>query len=451
MKSSRKFYSQLALVLIMTVLISGCAGNSRSGESSKKDTKKASKEKVELIISTPPLLYGKLGGENAENSAYTDFLEYAAQKFAAQYTEAEVEYQVRGFDYVDEAQAVKEKLGTKDAPDVLFEGFFNMGSYIHSGYMVPLDDIIDDELRDDISDRIWSEGMYQGETYMIPFYHLPNTMAYNAKLFEETGLDKYVAEKGTIANWSLDEWGTILDTLAEKLPATKFPMMMYAKNNQGDTHIMMLLRAFGCPFFTEDGKFCVNTPEGIKALKWIQDGVGRGWYPPASENLELSDMMELFQNDQLAVCMMNPANVAVFEKADLDARQVNFPSVNGTGMSTTFVSGFGVFDKGDEEKVKAAKAFVKFVCNDEELQQATLPNVPVRTSYQKLYKDKIVMSDAYAANEPTLVNFTGNLPNWTDVRSVFYPQMQNLLTGEKTPEEVAADIDAACNAAVEGK
>lgn len=227
--------------------------------------------------------------------------------------------------------------------------------------------------------------------------------------------------------------------------------MMYAKNNQGDTHIMMLLRAFGCPFFTEDGKFCVNTPEGIKALKWIQDGVGRGWYPPASENLELSDMMELFQNDQLAVCMMNPANVAVFEKAGLDARQVNFPSVNGTGMSTTFVSGFGVFDKGDEEKVKAAKAFVQFVCNDEELQQATLPNVPVRTSYQKLYKDKIVMSDAYAANEPTLVNFTGNLPNWTDVRSVFYPQMQNLLTGDKTPEEVAADIDAACNAAVEGK
>ena len=120
-------------------------------------------------------------------------------------------------------------------------------------------------------------------------------------------------------------------------------------------------------------------------------------------------------------------------------------------MSTTFVSGFGVFDKGDEEKVKAAKAFVQFVCNDEELQQATLPNVPVRTSYQKLYKDKIVMSDAYAANEPTLVNFTGNLPNWTDVRSVFYPQMQNLLTGDKTPEEVAADIDAACNAAVEGK
>lgn len=58
------------------------------------------------------------------------------------------------------------------------------------------------------------------------------------------------------------------------------------------------------------------------------------------------------------------------------------------------------------------------------------------------------MKDAYAENEKTLVNFTNNLPNWIGVRDVFYVQIQNLLTGQKTPEEVAADIDKECNAAV---
>lgn len=445
MESKKRVCRLWAVVLAMALLISGCGGSSSSKD---EDKSSKSKEKIKLVISTPPLIYGKLGGENAESAAYTDFLDYAAEKFAAQYTEAEVEYQVRGFDYVDEDKAIKEKLGTPESPDVLFEGFFNMGSYIHTGYMVPLDDIIDDEIRADISDRIWSEGMYQGKTYMYPFSHLPNTLAYNVKLFQEAGLEKYISEEGTIANWSLEDWNIILDTLAEKLSSTQFPMMMYAKNNQGDTHIMVLLRAFGCSFFADDGSFCVNTPEGVKALKWIQDGVGRGWFPPASENLQISDMMDLFNNNQLAVCMMNPTNQIFFDQNGIEVRKVNFPSVNGTGLSTTFVSGFGVFDNKDEKRIKVAKDFVKFVCNDTELQKASLPNIPARLSQQERFRDEIAMKDAYAANESTLVNFTGNLPNWTGVRAVFYQQIHNLLTGEKTPEEVAADIDEACNAAV---
>lgn len=453
MKNNGKLVTFCAAFLSVALILGGCAGIAPSDNTEKdlkEDTQRAdsSREKVKLVICTPPLLYGKLGGENAESSAYTDFLEYAAEKFVAQYSEAEVEYVIQGFDYVDEDKVIKDSLGTADAPDVLFEGFFNMGSYIHSGYMVPLDDIIDEEIRADISDRIWSEGMYQGKTYMFPFYHLPNTLAYNAEMFREAGLDEYISESGTITSWSIEEWELILDTLAEKLPSTEYPMMMYAKNNQGDTHIMVLLRAFGCPFFTDDGSFCLNTPEGIEALAWIQNGVQRGWFPPASENLQLMDLMELFRNSQLAICIMNPSNQSFFDQRGLDVRQVNFPSVNGTGISTTFVSGFGIFDNGDEEKIKAAKAFVKFVCNDMELQQACLPNIPVRTSLQEVYKDRILMNDAYAANESTLVNFTNNLPNWTGVRAVFYPQIQDLLLGEKTPEEVAADIDEVCNAAV---
>ena len=98
-----------------------------------------------------------------------------------------------------------------------------------------------------------------------------------------------------------------------------------------------------------------------------------------------------------------------------------------------------------------AKAFVKFVCNDKELQQVCLPNIPVRTSLQEYYKKDIFMQEAYKANEDTLVNFTNNLPHWNDVRSVFYKQIQTLLTKEKTPKQVAEAIDSECNKAVYAK
>ena len=45
-------------------------------------------------------------------------------------------------------------------------------------------------------------------------------------------------EDGKIQSWTPEEWEHILSTLAAELPEMTYPMMMYAKNDQGDTHIM---------------------------------------------------------------------------------------------------------------------------------------------------------------------------------------------------------------------
>ena len=58
-----------------------------------------------------------------------------------------------------------------------------------------------------------------------------------------------------------------------------FAFMMYAANNQGDSHIMTLLRAYGCRLFDENGRFAVNTPEGIRALTWIKELDAQGITP----------------------------------------------------------------------------------------------------------------------------------------------------------------------------
>ncbi|MFQ9801073.1 MAG: hypothetical protein ACLR23_21495 [Clostridia bacterium] len=65
------------------------------------------------------------------------------------------------------------------------------------------------------------------------------------------------------------------------------------------------------------------------------------------------------------------------------------------------------------------------------------------------YKDQIFMLDAFHRNNENAVDFTANNPNWRGVRAVFFPHIQDLLRGDKTAAEVAAALDADCNAAIE--
>ena len=148
-----------------------------------------------------------------------------------------------------------------------------------------------------------------GKTYMMPFLSLQNLLLYNKELFRAAGLEEFVSDEDVIQGWSVGEWEHILDTLAENLPDNNFPMMMYAKNDQGDTHIMTLIRSQGSEFFDSDGNFNISSDEGKAALQWIAGGKEKGWFPPSCENLEIIDMTELFTNGHLAITMANNASI----------------------------------------------------------------------------------------------------------------------------------------------
>lgn len=108
-----------------------------------------------------------------------------------------------------------------------------------------------------------------------------------------------------------------------------------------------------------------------------------------------------------------------------------------------------MFDNGDETKIQAAKDFLSFLLSDGEAMKYTLGTLPVSKSVTQQYQDEIWMLKAYGENTAdTVDNIRGSL-NWQGVRDVFYRNINDLLTGEKSPEEAAAAIDESCNAALE--
>lgn len=428
----KKLVSLLLLFAMLCSLFAGC------GLEQKKD--------ITLIIKTPELPLNAVSNPDIAVSA--EFLQLAGEAFAAQYTKANVTIQVEAFDYVDEVEAITGCFDTEDATDILYEGYFNMASYLHTGRVVPLDDIISDTLRADIDDASWAMSMANGKTYMMPFLSMQNILIYNKELFQSCGLDSYIADDVVIQNWTMEEWNIILDTLAAKLPERTYPLMMYGKNNQGDTHIMSLIRCFGSRIFDDQGNFDFESSEAVQALAWIQGGVDKGWYPPHAENLEVSDCVELFTNDRLALVIFNNGNITLYDNIE-DYGYVNFPG----NTATSFVTGFEVFDNGDETRVQAAKDFVRYLYDTPEWLELSAGNIPVSRTVSDKYKGQITMLEEFTKNSVNVVDFMNNSPNWqggdNSVRSVFWPHIHALLARETTPEECAAALNADCNAALQ--
>lgn len=404
-------------------------------------------KEIRIILKTPPLTISN-GGASEIKETY-DLMARAGEDFEKQY-DKNVNIEVIKFNYEDETRHIADCFDTEDATDILFEGYFNMSSYIYTGRPVPLDGVLDEDVVKDFAENDYNAGKVEGRSYMLPYYSLQNTLVYNKQMFKQCGLDEYIAPDNEVANWTLEEWDIILDTLAEKLPDMQYPMAMYAKDNQGDTHIMTLLRSRGCEFFDENNDFHVNCPEGIAALKWIQEGVDRNWYPEGVHNLSINDCMTLFYNNQLAICIANNASYSGYDRDKVGL--VNFPSVDGNGLSTSFETGFMVFDNGDEEKLEVARDFLRYFYSQEEYLDFEAVGLPANKSVTEKMKDKIYMLDTYDANKVTNVDFTMNNPNWqgteTSVRSVFWPHIHDLLTGDITPEKCAEDIDRDCNRAI---
>ncbi|WP_294146353.1 ABC transporter substrate-binding protein [uncultured Clostridium sp.] len=432
MKNWRRIVTEGIFFVMLVGALTGCK------------TQEAEKRQITLKVKLPPLTVANADTDITDSY---EVLSRVGEEFAAQYTDYDVTVEVVKFGYTEEDEYITGCFDTDNAVDILFEGYFNMAGYIHTGRVAPLDDIITEEMRADVDTMLWKMSQMDGKTYMMPYYSLQNTLIYNRDLFRQCGLEKYIGEEGTIQSWTPEEWEDILSTLAEKLPEMTYPMLMYAKNDQGDTHIMTLLRSKGSSFFDEKGRFNLNTEEGIAALQWIADSYQKGYFPAGCENMEIVDCSNLFANNQLAIYIANSATLPGMDRSSTGV--ANFPSPDGKGYNTSFVTGFEIFDNGDPEKVRAAKDFLRYFMSNEELMNYAQVGIPASNATTERVSGHIFMQEAYTANASNTVDFTANNPNWRGVRDVFYTHIHELLAGTKTPQEAAEALDEDCNAAIE--
>ncbi len=395
-------------------------------------------EDVDLEVVLTPQWKGVYGADE-EGADYDSFFLEAAELYMAEHPNVNIDVQVIPSDQRDSQLSVG--LDTDSLPNIFFDSTFALSSWPHQGVALPLDDIVSEDSKVDISDSIWENVTIADEIYFYPFSQNQGTIVYNAEMFEAAGLDEYIGGEEEIVSWTTEEFTEILTTLKDTNPSVA-PLGFFAVNEQGDTWTQMYMRAFGNDFYGEDGKLVLNEESGVEALEYIKMLDDEGLLVDGAESLNSNDVNAMFQNQELAVSFTNSVlynNMLADMDNDVidefDVRLANAPAAEGVDPSAfTYIVGSVVFDTLDDAENQVAKDFVKFYSEHEELVNASTNTLPVRTSVSDANSD-LPFLDAYNANEKYIVNFSNNTAGYSELRNVFFPEIQAVLIGEKNAQE----------------
>lgn len=401
--------------------------------------------KVNLVIKTGVSPFSPVLDTNTPD-AYT-LLKKASNDFITHYSKSNVTVSLTQYESARRGVEIDGYFGTPLSPDVIFASTFNLVTYVHEGKLIPLDSILDSGIREDIRDGCLAGCIVNGKTYMLPYITFQNALCFNKKLFRAAGLEKY-CNTDAVQSWTLEEWEEVLAALKASLPSTSYPMMMYAADEQGDTHIMTLLRSRGSPFFDEYGNVCLSRAEGVEALEWLRKSNEKGYFPPHPERLVILDNYELFIAGQLGIYLVNRTIQQYFDKEGIECGYVNFPSIDGKGFTTSFDMSFAIVDNEDKNKLSAAKAFVSHIYKSRFLDYSVGGGNPVSRRVATKYAAYLSDVSRYMNNTACNINFSGSSPNWIEVRAVFYQHIRDLFTTSKSAIQIAHEIDMDLNAAI---
>lgn len=437
----------LALVMAATMVLSLAACGSTkeqapaAGGGTQAQPDAAQGDAVTLTLWLTPQWKGVFSGDEP-NADYDSFFKEAAKRYNELNPNVTINVEVVAGDARDEKLKVAAETNT--LPDIVYEGAFTLSSQYHKGNIVTLDDIITDADKSDIADGIWENCQVEGQTFIFPFAHMPGTLIYNADMFRQAGLDKWIGGEYDIVTWTPDEYKEILTGLRDNLEGV-YPMSLFAMNNQADTWNLSYLRMFGSPFFDETGHLSVNDEAGVKALEYILDLYKNGLTVPGAESLTSNDCNAMFQNQQIVISFTNSTlysnlrtDMASGAIGTFDARLANIPG-DPHPNSFTYVSGFMAMNTKDDARIAASKAFIQYVCTDKELIMASKNMLPVRASVSEAVKDELPLLPAYSNNAQYIYNFSNNMPGYSELRNVLFPELQAALTGQKTAKQALDD------------
>lgn len=405
-------------------------------------------EKTTLSIWLTPQWQGVFSSDE-EGADYDSFLRYAAQRFT-QEINSNVEIEVQVITGEQRPEKLNTCIQTKTLPDMFFDSSFTLLDYVHQGLVVPLDDIISEESREDIPQGIWENVTIANKVYFYPFTHMPGTLCYNAEMFEQAGLTDYIGGQYDIITWSVDDFNYILTTLKEKFP-NQYPLTMFCGSFAGDTWNLSWLRMFGCEYYDDNGKLVVNNEAGVKALEYMVNLYQSGLLAPGVETLTSNDAIALFANQMAAISVTNSvlfgnllSDMASGISPEFDARLANTPG-DPHPNTFTYVTGAMAFNTGDAKKIELSKQFIKFLSEDPELVVASQNGMPVRASVEKQVEQAVPFLAAQNENAQYMYNFSGGVSGYTELRYALFPELQAAFTGEKTPKQALDDFVAAGN------
>ncbi len=280
-----------------------------------------------------------------------------------------------------------------------------------------------------------------GKLYGIPGEAETIGLFYNKEIFSELGLE---------------EPQSLADVEAASQAARKAgvtPMAVSDKEGWQGGHLlsMALSSAVGSDGMQAlvSGEKAWTSPEVVEALRLWQDFNKKGYLPESPTSVDYDTSTSLFYSGEAAMIPTGSWLVGELEaNADFEVGYIPFPAPDGPGIFTGGL-GSGPYVSATTDQEDASMQFIDFLASEEHAQWvvenlATIPPREVETEgldvsplFAQVLDDtaELAASGDFGINIDVLVSDAFN--------EAMYDGFQGVLTGQRTPQEVAAALDAA--------
>ena len=349
-------------------------------------------------------------------------------------------------DYTNGDDQVNTAIEGGQAPDLIFEGperlVANWGA---KGLMVDLADLWSADYAKEIYPAIESachnsEGAY----YEFPVCMTAHNMAINYDLFKAADALQYIDEENH--TWTTD--GFINAVKALYAYGQENVGAVYCSGQGGDQGTRALINNLYGGTFTnpEHTAYTADSEENVKALELLQSLDGINFDPSINGGEEI----QLFCNETLGMAFCwNVAQEnthAANQDVEFDIFPMAFPS-NGEPKLQGGIWGFGIFDNGDPARIEAAKTFVKFMTEDNDIYAdavTTSSYWPVR-ELEGIYEGDDIMTE-YGMFMKYMGDYYQVTKGWAQARTEWWNMLQRIGAGGNVADEVAVFV-ANANAA----
>ncbi|QSX67612.1 MAG: sugar ABC transporter substrate-binding protein [Dolichospermum sp. DET69] len=335
---------------------------------------------------------------------------------------------------------------SRDLPDILeFDGPF-VYNYVWQKNLIPIDNIISPEVKDDLLPSIIEQGTYHHHLYSVGTFDSGLGLYGNRKQLETAGVS--IPKNNTNA-WTVAEFNQVLAKLTEKDP-NKDGQVLDLKLNYGGEWFTYgfapIIHSAGGSLLRQKGETleaegAINGEKAIQAIAHLQSWLQNNYVDP-----NLDDAA--FTSGRVALSWVGHWAYAGYAKA-LGNDLVLLPLPNfGTGSKT----GQGSWNWGitsNCKNPKAAMKFLEFLLKPQEVLAMTNANGAVPAT-----KSAIAQSPLYQEGGPLRL-FSAQLlngntvprprtPGYAVVTSAFQQAFNNIRNGvdvEKALKKAAINID----------
>lgn len=424
--------------------------NSNSNEPSNNDNANAGDGVADSItLWTYPV--GNWGDETTVKSITDAFTADTGIKVTVEY-----------LDYTNGDDKVNTAITAGNQPDLVLEGperlVANWGA---NGHMVDLSDLIDSTDESELIAAAYNACVNSaGEMYEYPMCMTAHCMAINKQAFEAAGALQYVDLENR--TWSTENFIKAVNALYDYYGDTVG--VVYCNGQGGDQGTReLVINMYGGSFTNADHtKLTWDDANNIKAFQTLYDLEGIAY----DASLTASDEIAKFYQGvlKMAFCwnsgqQLNPNAADTGEGKTVTGDDIIFmcqPTEDGSASRLGGgIWGFGIFDKGDESRIAAAKEFIKWVCDSEHTVEC-IPSgfFPVRSTAAdgaadlSTFTDNDMVKEYFQVMLPRMGDYYQVIPGWAGIRTEWWTMLQDI--GSGTPAaEAAAKGAAKGNAVVE--